>query len=219
MAAKLFIALFWIAMAGMILNENHPESPISILLAYFAIGINSAYIIYTLIHRGKRSVLDTLIIFISVPLVLLSLYFDTNTADPLVKKIFFICLLSLPFALLIRRDVKLHRKQTALKTQIQNWPSTMGIIVHSEAKYETDGAYVTPIIVYEYQVDGILYQADLISPQELFQSVTARSISSHQDAYDLVQAYPEGNRVTVYYNPNDFQQAFIMLPNENARDL
>ena len=87
-------------MAWMIIQYNDPESPISITLALLAIILNLLYSLYSLLRWGKGSLLDTLIIFISLPLVFLSLYFDTSAADSPTRKVFVVLVLMVPFALL-----------------------------------------------------------------------------------------------------------------------
>ena len=201
-------------MAWMFLDGNRPDSSISIFLAILAILLNGAYILFVLGRRGKSSLFDTLVIFISLPIVMWAIYFDTNSSDPIAKKFLVILAVSIPFGLLSWRDIRLHQKREALKREVVHWPSTGGTILESEVKVEPDGAYSSPHIVYEYFVDGIPYQSTLISLEEAFKSVSARSLASRKKTDNLVERFPKGDQISVYYNPSDHQQA-IILPNDD----
>ena len=198
-------------MAWMFITGNEPDSAFVYGMAIFVIVINAAYLLYFLSRRGAESLFDTLITFVSLPIIMLAIYFDTNPSESSYRYVLASLLLALPFGLLIRRDVRLYKRKESLKTAVQTWPTTTGKIISSTVERDPAGSYVTPRIVYEYQVDGLTYQADLISLEEAYKSVSARSLASWQKTHNLVESYPEGTTVTIYYNPENIEQSFLRI--------
>lgn len=107
---------------------------------------------------------------------------------------------------LIVRGLK-NRKQAA---QSQNWPSVPGMVVESavrqvnsqDAEGDTDIRYA-PQVVYEYTVDAHPYRSSQMSfgPTQTHQRRT--------DAEAIMQRYPVGAAVAVYYDPQNPGQAVL----------
>jgi hypothetical protein len=77
------------------------------------------------------------------------------------------------------------------------WQMTTGKITKSRVEVSGgETTSVSPRIAYEYEVYGKSYQGEQIRAGGLWVSGPTRS------AYDIVDAYPVGATVTVYYDPN-----------------
>jgi hypothetical protein len=81
-----------------------------------------------------------------------------------------------------------------------NWPTATGTVISSEIREISQGdsrygAYVTyrAKILYDYSVGGVTYSSTTVSFVE--------QESSLSDARGMVDRYPEGKRVEVYYDP------------------
>jgi hypothetical protein len=99
-----------------------------------------------------------------------------------------------------------RKKARAVRQASRDWPSTKGKIVKSRVELSSgrDMTTVEPKIQYEYQVGGRPYQSDQIhSGDKIFESI------SKEETYDLVDRYPVGREVTVYYNPNNPAEAAL----------
>ena len=99
-----------------------------------------------------------------------------------------------------------RKKAQVVKQASKDWPSTAGKIVKSRVELSSgrDIATVEPVIAYEYQVGGRQYQCDQIhSGDKIFESI------SKEETYDLVDRYPVGRDVTVYYNPDNPAEAAL----------
>jgi hypothetical protein len=87
----------------------------------------------------------------------------------------------------------------------QGWASTAGVVTKSRVEVsggETTSVY--PKIVYEYGVGGQTYQNDNIRPGDDHFSANFGS-----RAYDIVDQYPVGSAVIVYYNPANPAQSSL----------
>jgi hypothetical protein len=87
--------------------------------------------------------------------------------------------------------------------QSHKWPTVPGKIVSSELESETERHNRKPIttyaaaIRYAYEVDGKAYESDQIQ-------LGGTSETSQPGEFErMVKRYPEGKRVTVYYDPDD----------------
>jgi hypothetical protein len=99
-----------------------------------------------------------------------------------------------------------RKKARAEKQASQTWPSTPGKIVTSRVELSSgrDMATVYAKIVYEYQLRGRTYQCDQVhSGDEFFAQAT------REQTYGLVDKYPVGREVTVYYNPDNPAEAAL----------
>ncbi|MBN1581564.1 MAG: DUF3592 domain-containing protein [Anaerolineae bacterium] len=104
-----------------------------------------------------------------------------------------------PFALLGWFLYTRSKRASAVRQVSQDWPSVTGEVIKSRVEVMGgERTTVRPRIVYKYTVDGQQYQGDQIRAGDKFWSVR-RS----QDAYKLIDHYPVGATVVVYYNPVD----------------
>ena len=90
------------------------------------------------------------------------------------------------------------------------WPTTEGIVVLSEAHREWDSEEKRhtyfPVVVYTYEVEGVMYAADQIRPGSIKGS--SRTSAS---ALRLTKKYPEGSLTPVSYNPDQPSQATLVV--------
>ena len=76
-----------------------------------------------------------------------------------------------------------------------SWPSTLGTIISSETQTDIDYPYTSYTeITYRYEVENREY---------FFTSRLARSLGTHSSAKSILEEYPIGNVMTVYYRPQD----------------
>ncbi|MCJ7622060.1 MAG: DUF3592 domain-containing protein [Anaerolineaceae bacterium] len=99
------------------------------------------------------------------------------------------------------------RKQKAntIQQASQTWLETLGTVIKS--RVEVSGGEVTsvsPRVIYEYEVSGVMYQGDQIRARDKFWSV-----GGSQEAYKTIDQYPEGQVVIVYYNPDNPAEAAL----------
>src|SRR5688500_738337 len=85
------------------------------------------------------------------------------------------------------------------------WHMTTGKIIKSRVEVTGgESASVSPRIVYEYDVYGRTYQGQQIRAGGLW--ITGGPARS---AYDIVDIYPVGKDVAVYYDPNNPEDAAL----------
>jgi hypothetical protein len=103
---------------------------------------------------------------------------------------------TLPFAAIGWYIYRTWKRAKVVEAQSQSWLSTAGIIVKSRVEVSGgEHTSVSPRIVYEYGVGGQTYQNDSIRPGDHFISFQSGS------AYEVVDRYPVGTAVEVFYNP------------------
>ena len=101
--------------------------------------------------------------------------------------------------------VRMWRKNA----QTGNWPTVTGVIVSSELESQTNRHQRKPIrtygaaIRYAYEVEGKSYDSDQV------QLGGTSETTESADFERMVARYPEGTRVTVYYDPTDPATATI----------
>jgi hypothetical protein len=94
-------------------------------------------------------------------------------------------------------------------SQTRNWPTVPGMIVSSELESQTERHHRKPIttygagIRYAYEVEGKAYESDQV------QLGGTSETSQPGESERMVARYPEGKRVTVYYDPADPATATI----------
>ncbi len=103
-----------------------------------------------------------------------------------------------------KRVQQKSQQANAVLQSSQSWPSTTGTVIKSrvEVRGGSNTTHVDPKIVYEYQVSGQQYQADQIRVD-----ARHRVFQVSPDAYAVVDRYPVGTSVTVYYNPDNPAEA------------
>lgn len=88
-------------------------------------------------------------------------------------------------------------------SKAKNWQSTTGTILMSmlEARRGNKGHYVNyPVVVYHYRVGGASYESRKVSPGMEWGGTGAGKV---------VERYPTGSQVTVYYNPENPAEALL----------
>lgn len=79
-----------------------------------------------------------------------------------------------------------------------NWPSTNGEVLSSGIRASQSGGSYFPEIRYRYNVNSVEYESKVV---RLSESVLTGS--SKRLAENRVNKYPQGQVVTVYYDPED----------------
>lgn len=85
----------------------------------------------------------------------------------------------------------------------QNWQPVPGTVILStlEARRGSKGHYVNyPVVHYRYRVGGMDYQSRKVSPGMEW---------GGSGAGKVVERYPTGSQVTVYYNPENPAEALL----------
>ena len=88
-------------------------------------------------------------------------------------------------------------------TAVSQWPSTMGTVHASflERRSSSEGGYTNyPVVQYSYQVSGQAYQGGKIAPGPEVGGTGAGKV---------VQRYPSGAQVMVFYNPQNPSDAVL----------
>jgi hypothetical protein len=117
---------------------------------------------------------------------------------------------TLPFILIAAFLIRSSRRSQQQAVNSQSWPFVMGEVVsaHVEARRSTDAdghssTSYHPRITYEYEVRGHRYQSNQVS---FGGSVGSGSSSGAQAVADR---YIPGNRIRVYYNPDNPGEAVL----------
>ena len=123
-----------------------------------------------------------------------------------VMTILFIVPFILFFVWLARSNKKSSEKVAAARQLAQRWPSTTGRVITSRAEVHggRDSTYVLPRVVFMYTVGAVEYKGERI----MFEDKFFHTYSSGE-AYDMVDKYPVGADVTVYYNPANPAEATL----------
>ena len=93
----------------------------------------------------------------------------------------------------------MRRKMAA----VSQWPSTMGTVKMSaiEQRSSSEGGYTDyPVVQYSYQVGGQAYQSYKLAPGPEVGGSGARKV---------VERYPAGAQVMVFYNPENPSEAVL----------
>lgn len=103
-----------------------------------------------------------------------------------------------PFAAVGWYIYRQSKRSKAVEEESRSWSSTAGIVVKSRVEVSGgEHTSVIPRIVYEYEVGGQTYQNDKLRPGDIHFAVHSGN------AYDVVDRYPVGSAVVVYYNPSN----------------
>jgi len=102
-----------------------------------------------------------------------------------------------------------YKRYMTIRTR--DWPSVTGKVKSSRVSFESGAEKVngTPWVVYVYEVNGKKRQNSVIVPGDV-------TLAGNDYAEKIVARYPAGSEVTVYYNPNKPDDAF--LEKFSARD-
>ena len=120
-----------------------------------------------------------------------------------------VCATVVPVIVLIGLGIFLYRRSQqgmTAKEAAQSWPGTMGRVLMSsvQSKHTGKSISVYPVVVYQYEVNGRVYQSQTIKAGEQFFNV--RIIGQAQET---VNRYPIGAQVMVYYNPANPQESAL----------
>jgi hypothetical protein len=88
-------------------------------------------------------------------------------------------------------------------TQAANWPSTLGMVTSSRIEMRSSsegGSTPYPVVNYSYPVMGQTYQGSKVMPGPDVGGIGARKV---------VERYPAGAQVMVYYNPDKPSEALL----------
>jgi hypothetical protein len=100
---------------------------------------------------------------------------------------------------------KRARQARAMLAAAQSWPSTTGEVIKSRVQVSGgDHTTVSPYVLYTYQMGEMDFNGTQIRAGDQFYA----SYNSTK-SYDIVDKYPVGAQVTVYYNPKDPTQAAL----------
>ncbi len=102
--------------------------------------------------------------------------------------------------------------------ECQNWPTVPGIVISSKVvkidRMETNtmpggkgmvSRFVyLPAVAFNYTVEGKKYRSD-----KVFLWMDAEDFHEPKDAGEIVARYPVGKDVTVYYKPNNIEEAVL----------
>lgn len=84
------------------------------------------------------------------------------------------------------------------RQESQTWPTTPGVVAMSRVEVRSGGesTSVVPVVVYQYEVRGQVYQGNIIRAGSNYFRV-----QGSREPYLIVDRYPVGAQVMVYYNP------------------
>ena len=93
---------------------------------------------------------------------------------------------------------KRNQQSSAARQSARSWLDTTGTVLVSTVQSKRIGRSTStfPVVVYQYQVNGITYQGKTIKVGEQYLNVRVFG-----QAQTTAARYPVGATVTVYYNP------------------
>jgi hypothetical protein len=120
-----------------------------------------------------------------------------------------LCACIVPVVLLIGFGVFMYRRSQqgkAAKDAAQSWPGVMGTVLSSSVQSRRSGNSTStyPVVVYQYQVNGKVFQGQTIKAGEQFFNVRILG-----EAQATANRYPVGAQVMVYYNPANPQESAL----------
>lgn len=103
---------------------------------------------------------------------------------------------------------------TIMGLRSKSWPLTSGKIINSEVRKQVSRASIRhrgpssyqPHVVYEYYVNGNRLQSEQLAFGDRLQT-------SEKKAQKIIENYPAGKNVPVYYNPKKHTQAVVIAGN------
>lgn len=104
-----------------------------------------------------------------------------------------------------------YQKNKEKAHQSLNWPKTSGRVIESriaEHESEDEDGHVTytysPVVRYEYQVNGVAYTGGQVAI-----GGSGIAISNNNKVQQMIDQYPPGKLVVVYYNPQNPAEAVL----------
>lgn len=97
------------------------------------------------------------------------------------------------------------RQARKMQKEALSWPTTSGEVINSRVQVSGgDHTTVSPYVLYKYQIEGNEFTSTQVrAGDQFYNSYTST------ESYDVVDNYPDGSQVTVYYNPKDPNQAAL----------
>ncbi len=120
----------------------------------------------------------------------------------LIKLIIFVLTFLVLGVVIFRGGLRiLHRSQASI-----NWPTVQGEVIRSEVRGDRDRNHEDSLPWADIQVRYVVHGQSYESNQERFEEGTNMNI---QTVRVLVNRYPVGQPATVYYNPDNPQEALL----------
>ena len=101
-------------------------------------------------------------------------------------------------------------KELLVLLRMSRWPRTEGVVISSEITRSDDGESIVyrPLVRCSYQVDGTGHVTEALHPGH----------ENHSSSFEwrwrkLVDRYPTGREVTVFYNPANPSEAYLAKAN------
>ena len=113
-----------------------------------------------------------------------------------------ICATVVPIAVFVGLAIFLYRRskmRDAARQSAQSWVNTMGVVTMSTLQIRRSGnnsRSEVPVVGYQYQVNGQTYTGGTIRAGEQYFNFRVWG-----EARKVVERYPVGAQVMVYYNP------------------
>jgi hypothetical protein len=112
-----------------------------------------------------------------------------------------LCATVVPIVIVVGLGIFLYRRnqqKTVAREATLTWSSTMGTVLSSSVYTKRTGRSIStyPVVIYQYTVEGKIYQSKIIKAGEQFVNIRLSG-----DAQATVARYPIGASVMVYYDP------------------
>lgn len=142
-----------------------------------------------------------------LPIVIFAVVMIVVVVITIVGVVLSIVLSLSPFAVIGWLFAKKSKEANEANRAALNWHETIGRVVKSRVEV-SGGEFtsVTPRVIYEYEVNGQIYKSSLLRAGDKFLVIQT---GGSRTAYDIVDKYPEGAIVTVYYNPQNPSEAVL----------
>ena len=120
------------------------------------------------------------------------------------KRFYFCRIFPIPFALIGAIILFVGTQSLQRSYESVNWPSASGIVVSSEIdkRRKNNGTTYSAEILYDYTVDGEAFSSNRVSYGDLGSSNPSR-------ARKIVNRYPKGSTVEVYYMPGKPEESVL----------
>ena len=120
-----------------------------------------------------------------------------------------LCACIVPIVFFIGFGIFIYRRSQqskVAKEAAQAWSSALGIVLSSGVESRRSGNSIStyPVVIYQYQVNGQVYQGQTIKAGEQFFNVRIMG-----DAQATSARYSVGAQVMVYYNPADPKESAL----------
>lgn len=127
----------------------------------------------------------------------------------LVGLVTIVCTTLVPVAILGGVGYFIYRRSQQASTArqaAQVWPQTTGTVLFStiQIRRQARSRSEVPVVSYQYQVGGQLYQGQRIRAGDQFASIRVSG-----DAQKTIARYPAGATVVVFYNPANPAEAAL----------